>query len=502
MYIAVKRMWDMLWTLPRNIPIHAEELLHAYLMPSSGEDFSQSFLIALAANLRRITVYQWSGYIPLRQTSTFNDCYGYCQAYQLQTLDLTGVDLEFDTSALEGLLPKCLSLNVLKLGSNGNKVVLALAKQYCPLTVLHITEPQPWNKQLSLPTLMEVFFDVTKDDPEKLLKKIGKRKNPHMRAAWPNLSNLSTGYCDLTNEFFVLAWIVFKKLKYVHSSVNRTTACEAKYLQLRSKVPDLGPLAIGKYFSFVDNIPYIVEDLVRVACDIETFTIYMSSDRCKNLYEHFEKLSEASLCPKAVRLMNIRTICQAEPKRGTFSLFGKRAKKLQLDGALLGAVDIKDLSELLLDFPNVEELTLEFRHGLSCSSDELPGRLVFPQVSSLFIRPVTEADAYNQLFQMLPHIRELVFLRPSVKIIKKLAIDFKLLPELRVLKIADWDLVHLPGVLDVPNDIQYRERFKLYGPSDTLSCEDVRSLSNSAWNYFPKSASTLEAESRDQFYCE
>ncbi|XP_066985904.1 LOW QUALITY PROTEIN: uncharacterized protein [Macrobrachium rosenbergii] len=489
-YMAVKRMWDVLWTLPQNIPIHAGELLHAYLMPSSGQDFSQSFLIALAANLRRITVFQWSGHIPLLQTSTFNDCYGYCQAFQLQALDLAGVDMNFNTSLLEGLLPKCLSLNVLKLGNNVNKAVLALAKQYCPLTVLHITEPQPWKKELSLPTLMELFFDVSKIHPEELLKKIRKGKNPHMKAAWPNLTNLSTGSCDVTDEFFVLAWIVFKKLKYVHSSENNISACMAKYLRLRSKVPDLGPLAIGRYFSLVELIPYSVKELIQVACAIETFTICVSRYLDSDVYKHFERLSEASLCPKAIWLTDL-AICQ-EFERGTFSHFGKRAKKLQLDG---GMMEIEELGELLF-FPALEELTLNFRYGLSCSSGELPEYFVFPQVTSLVIRPLGKVNAHDQLFQMLPNTRELVLLGTNVKS-KKLAINFKILPELRVLNIGDWNLVHLPDVLDVPRDIQYRERFKLYGPSDTLSCEDLRSLLNSGWNYFPRSKSALEAESTD-----
>lgn len=500
-YVAVKHIWDVLWTLPQNIPIHAGELLHAYLMPSSGQDFSQSFLIALAANLRRITVYPEKCHTsPLRQTSAYNDCYGYCQAFQLQTLDLTGIDLEFNTSVLEGLLPKCPSLNVLKLGSNSNKAVLALAKQYCPLTVLHITERQPWKKQLSLETLMELFFDVTETDPAKILEEFLKGTNPNIKASWPNLSNLSTGYCAVTREFFVLAWIVFKKLKYVHSSLTSVNACMEKYLQLRSKVPDLGPLAIGEYFSFVGSIPDIVEDLVRVACDIENFTIHMlSSGPDEDLYKYLERLSEASLCPKAIRLMNIRTICQDKPKRGIFSLFGKRAKKLQLDGALLGVVDIKDLSELLLDFPAVEELTLDFRHGLSCGNDKLAEHLIFPQVTSLVISPSTEENAYDQLFQMLPHIQELVLLGPSVKI-KRPAISFKLLPELRVLKISDWNLVHFSDLLDVPRDIRCRNRFDLHGPIDALSSEDIRTLLNSGWNYFPKSKSTLEVESRAKAY--
>ncbi|XP_064105329.1 uncharacterized protein LOC135214845 [Macrobrachium nipponense] len=472
------------------------ELLHAYLMPSSGQDFSQSFLIALAANLRRVTVYPEKCHTsPLRQTAAFNECYSYCQEFQLQTLDLTGIDLKFDTSVLEGLLPKCPSLSVLKLGSNSNKAVLALAKQYCPLTVLHITERQPWNKQLSLEMLMDLFFNVTETDPERLLAEFRKGTNPNIQASWPNLSDLSTGYCAVTREFFVLAWIVFKKLKYVHSSLTNVNACMEKYLQLRDKVPDLGPLAIGEYFTSAENVPNVVEDLIRVTCDIENFSIHMlSSGRDEDLYRNFERLSEASLCPKAVRLVNMRSICQDEPKRGTFSLFGKRAKKLQLDGALLGAVDIKDLSELLLDFPAVEELTLEFRHGLSCSSEELPEHIVFPQVTSLVIRP-SEVNAYNQLFQILPHIQELVFLSPSVKI-RKPAINFKLLSELRVLKIADWDLVHFSDLLDVPRDVLCRKRFKLHGPSDTLSCKDIKTLLNSGWNYFPKSRSTLEVETQ------
>ncbi|XP_064104963.1 uncharacterized protein LOC135214521 [Macrobrachium nipponense] len=336
----------------------------------------------------------------------------------------------------------------------------------------------------------------TETDPERLLAEFRKGTNPIIKASWPNLSDLSTGYCDLTNEFFVLAWIVFKKLKYVHSSLTNVNACMEKYLHLRGKVPDLGPLAIGEYFSSAENIPNVVEDLIRVTCDIENFSIHMlSSGRDEDLYKNFERLSEASLCPKAVRLVNMRSICQDEPKRGTFSLFGKRAKKLQLDGALLGVVDIKDLSELLLDFPAVEELTLEFRHGLSCSSDELPEHIVFPQVTSLVIKPLTEVNAYNQLFQILPHIQELVFLSPCVKI-RKPAINFKLLPELRVLKIADWDLVHFSDLLDVPRDVQCRKRFELHGPSDTLSCKDIKTLLNSGWNYFPKSRSTLEVESQ------
>ncbi|XP_068223624.1 uncharacterized protein [Palaemon carinicauda] len=496
-YATVKRMWDELWMLPKNIPTCAADLLHAYLMPSSGKDFSLGFLMALAADLRRITIYPEKYHLsPLRQTLAYSECYAICQEYRLRELDLTGVDMESNTIVLEGLLRKCPCLSILKLGGNVSKTILVLAKEFCPLTVLSITEKEPWGMcQLSLEILMEIFFDVTETGPLEILKRIRKGESPHLQAAWPNLTDLSTGHCHVSNEFFVLAWIVFKKLKYVSSSLRNLDTCLKKYVELRSEIPQLGRLAIvGEYPSTILDID-VVENFLHTVRDIEKFTVYMHTYPDEDLRKVFRRLSESSLCPREISIVNIRLICQDGPKIGTFSLLGKRASKLHLHGAALAAVDVENLGRFLLEFPALSELTFAFRHGLTCTTEKLPKGLCFPQVTLLIIRSFIEQHAFNMLFQMFPNLREIMIFSPDVRF-RKLTINFKLLPELRVLKIADWNLVNFSDLLNVPRDTKYNQRFELHGPNDTLSYESMRCIRSSGWNYYPKSKSALEVEYR------
>lgn len=493
MHTIVKQLWDDLWQLPLRIPRYASELLHANLSHFLAQDVTTNFLILLAANSRRIIFMpdKRRQLVTLTGSSLFEQCNVYGTEYHLHELDITGVDLGDHLDVLKLLLPKCVHLCVLKLGGNTTDDVL-LAARACPIRVLHINERHAWKNRVRPAVLMKIFFGETKLVSTDILANMIVGEPPDLNPTWPNLIDLSTGYCRVHCDFVVLALITFQSLRYISSSLVSSAYYISKYLHLRKELPDLPCLPLKKVMYIPDEIRDFPKLLAKVLPNLEEIILLTAGRSDERFRRDLQIIADASSCLKKLRLVQIRHICPGEPPKGFFSSIGKSVKILEIDGCMLGAVDLKDVGEILLEFPTLEELRLNFIKGLSCSSAGPSKNHIFPNVTSLAISTnKVQEGTPNYMFQMFPQLQKVMFMGPESKTNTQVY-NFKILPALRIVQLSNLNGVDIAELLELPRATQDGSRFEISTSIQSLSDNDINSLMCCGWNFFPKSEYSFE----------
>ncbi|KAK7073509.1 hypothetical protein SK128_009587, partial [Halocaridina rubra] len=485
LYLTVKLLWEELWKLPGNIPLIASELLHANLTYHLPDDISKSLLVLLAANIRKIALVPTSRQlVMLKLASVFNHTHIIDKEYQVQEFDVRGVDFCKNVNTLQLLLPMCVHLTVLKLGCNTTPQTLEAVK-CCPLKELSITERQAHNPRVPSEYLLNVLLGTSYTNATAILQSMRDGENVDINPTWPNLFNLSLGYCRVNQDFVIVLLIFLKKLKYVESSIVRKGTCLWQYYELKKEMNELPKLALEDFYlvelspKYVHMLSCITPNLVKLyffSCDVRGLGM--------SVMDAFQNLSENLKYLKELTIYNVRHICPGEPPLDIFSSIGKGIKTLILDGCIVQSVDLEDMGNILNFFPSVENLKLFFRVGLHCMQQCPPKIHCFPSVTSLTVRtPKVHEGTFPYMFQMFPNIQKLTLMDHKSEFSDTYSLG--ILSDLRVMKFSDINGISVSELMKVPFATQDRRCWELHMPAKSLPEEDIKRLVCSGWNFFP-----------------
>ncbi|XP_069959957.1 uncharacterized protein [Cherax quadricarinatus] len=212
-WAEVKKVWDFLWKLSRPIPVRATQLLHTHLWhatyPPTRIDITRLVLTLLGSQTPWITLGDMETCVERNiSPDVFKRSGVYSSQDHLLELDLSGVDLGPSGRILLSLLPWCRHLSTLKLGVNATFDIL-YAAQACPLVVLHVSERNNSNPQLTEDNLIEMILGIKNRTSVDILNDLRCKRDVNMKATWPKLKEFTPGRVRIHREFMIILMVSF-----------------------------------------------------------------------------------------------------------------------------------------------------------------------------------------------------------------------------------------------------------------------------------------------------
>lgn len=376
-------VWDVVWWLGGGVAARGVGLLHSYLMcqplldgdnlPAARPrvpDAAPALVTLLAAKTRRVLLVsvqpQLSRCGPAAAAATRG-----CACFPLRELVLTGVDMGSELNFLLHLLPCCKSLLVLKLGGNCTPAVLEAARD-CPLSVLHLSERMAWQPRMTEDALGKLVIGA-QGTVKNVLDAVRRGEQVSFTPAWPDLSDVSTGWCK-AQDFLLLLLVAFPRLQHLGSQLVDTSVIVRRYTDLALQVLSLPKLSLRVYSVISGNFSKVYR------CYPNTSELHLLNvtDVERVLWE----IVEASVHLPQLHVLRLSIIPGPLPQppslalREEFVCFGKRITELHLEkGHGSWAFTLLSL------FPSVQ--CLRITGDILQIPEERGIKMTFPSVSRL-----------------------------------------------------------------------------------------------------------------------
>ncbi|KAG7168942.1 uncharacterized protein LOC121866424 [Homarus americanus] len=482
----VGHVWADLWYLPPCVPARATQLLHTHLLhthflhehqENDIYEMTCPILTLLAVKIRKITIIPVVRQLPSLSSSAFFSVNGvFSGEYWLQELDFTGIDLIQDLSVLEVLLPLCPELSVLKLGGNTTPDVLLAAKA-CPLTILHISERLVWEPRIFEDVLIDIVLGSKIHNSGELLESVRRRKPLDLNPTWPHLTDFSSGFCRVKQDFILMILIVFKKLHSLASRVVDVHKAVRTFYELQTQVPNMHKLSLKT------NSVYCHKDMIdifsRVAPKLETLKLTALGSDISQVSNSFPFLRELHVDLKFFD----PDVSPAEILAG----IGLQLTVLRLQSSTCSYYEMPQrcISSLLQVCPRLQDLTLAFNRGIQCDHFGVQEMPCFENITSL----VCKSGRFRQeplkcLLKMFPKLQTLS-IEGRVNNFESVLQHLTQFQDLRILKLLRLEKIAVESLCELPRMTSDRRSWELYVSPILVSRSDIKKLQNCGWTYIP-----------------
>ncbi|MPC09293.1 hypothetical protein E2C01_001900 [Portunus trituberculatus] len=498
LFSGVRKLWDELTGL-RQLHKEAVTLLCAHVLrtqqlgcpPASHTSdvvhvvsIFPAILTLLAAQATDICLDPGMEQVSGTSFSCLNGTGIYKEINQLQKIDACSVDLGIETSFFEKLLPCCHYLTVLVLDVNVSSSILQAARP-CPLRVLHVSERMMTKPQLSVYTLTELVLGTTSVDLKLVLGAYMMGVPLTFKPAWPDLTHLGTGWCNVSKEFLLLALLFLPKIEYMQNYLVPISTVVEEYIRrhesddesnaVKIQVPlKANMIEFEAFWNHYKYCPYL-----------EHVTLMPRSPMDNSLSGLFQVSKHL---PNVTTLRMMTTAFSQRPfllpmEKSGFQEFRNQITTLELDGTFAGEFDAGWLMTLLQYFPRLRVL---FLHHNQVVNTEIVDPVVTCFDSVTDIQCVFDSD-YERFLRFLhafPNVQSLTL----TAVHGGISMPWECLTELRRLRILSLYALavnDLSGLCKLPRTTLGKTTWKLRAAPRLVSKDLVARLRHAGWTWIP-----------------
>jgi len=447
------------------------------------DNVSKPLLTLLAANIKKIEILpKGERRIDAPEFTPFyrRSCL-YGTIHCLQELDVSGVHSGTITDGLVALLPNCPYLKSLKLGRNATPSVFRAAKA-CPLEVFHMGVSRIANPIMQQEMLLSAFMGSKLLNLKEIKRNCEKGIYPDVEPLWPNLVDISIG-CYAESFFFVLALIVFRKLRYLSNDRNILDPnIFIDYMKIRRRNKYLPILALRK-LTLASS--FIFSKEFKSIPDLEKVVMLTHKRSVDSIYCDLSNLAAAKVQLKELHLVHLEKCFTGRVAQEHFTRIGGNVRLLELHGWWGATIDLIDVGDLIKHFPVLKELKVSFGHGLTSPHESNLKNYKFPNVSSISLRTDNLSEhAIRSVAEMFPRTK-MFKLTTRMSCVPHLLLDLRNFSELRILKLNTLFNVDLLELCTFPRPITDGHCWELHSSPDDVSERGMKMIMASEWNFFP-----------------
>lgn len=492
LFKAVRALWKELWGLGQ-LHEQAVALLHAHVFrtyqigvpPFTHRKFFiqvmnifPPIITLLAARASAICFDPGMMQLTRESLVLLGECGIFTEKNHVQRIDASNIDLGNATPFLAHLLPCCQYLTVLMLDCNVTSSILYAAKE-CPLQVLHVSERMLSCPQVSLEALSELVLGVQGNDLKILLDSYMRGEEVTFNPSWPNLTNFSTGWCAVSQEFLILVLVVLHKMEYLESNVVPISSVVKLYANMLQNIPGLHKLALKAntimYEDFWELYPHYPS--------MERVTLMITSAVEESLINFFE-LGHHLPNVKMLRLTHVPAQYPfVLPEGDQFHNFTSHIAILELDCIPSGEFDARWVIKLLQQFPCLRRVYLN-ANLIVYTEPVDPWVTVFDTVIDLQCVCDNDNELFLRFLYSFPNLHTLTLTAFDGEI----SLPWERLTELRNLRHLNMfacGVRNINGLCKLPRKTSDRTTWEVRVAPRHVSTRQGDRLRRAGWNFVP-----------------